>query len=147
MTEVGYPCPGHGGGGVPGLGNIQSCLETHLQMGELRPIKATKTRSKYPAPGCSHCFWEQGTWVGGAWGREGTRDPLRMDARFLIAQGKEAWLPSVQGGEGVRPDIRGRETEAGENDSSEWGTGQELDLNPRLMPEWLVTSLGLYTLV
>lgn len=71
-----------------------------------------------------------------------------MDARFLIAQGKEAWLPSVQGGEGVRPDIRGRETEAGENDSSsEWGTGQELDLNPRLMPEWLVTSLGLYTLV
>lgn len=72
---------------------------------------------------------------------------MGMDARFLIAQGKGAWMPSVQGGEGVRPDIRGRETEAEENDSSEWGTGQELDLNPRLMPEWLLTSLGLYMLV
>ena len=68
-------------------------------------------------------------------------------------------MPSVQGVEGVRPDIRGRETEAGEKDSSEWeteagekdssecGTGQKLDLNPRLMPEWLVISLGLYMLV
>ena len=65
VADVGCPCPGHGGGGVPVLGNTQSCLETHLQMGELRPIKATKTRSKYPAQGCSHCFWEQGTGVGG----------------------------------------------------------------------------------
>ena len=87
MTEAGWPCLCCGGRGPSTSEHPEQPEDPHAGE-ETETLRGHKQAacSKDPAPGCSCCFTGRRP-VEGVEGREGSRVPLGLDARFRPRKG------------------------------------------------------------